>query len=70
MGSHYVDFTFAFDTTLIHLEMSDIWPEYVAHAFLSPPPGIVKNIADKGKVKMSKMRDFNISVKYLIFFIC
>ena len=35
-GLHYVDFTFAFDTTLIQLEMTDIWPKYVAQAFLPP----------------------------------
>ena len=37
MGLHYVDFTYAFDTTLIRLEMTDIWPQYVAQAFLPPP---------------------------------
>ena len=37
MGPHYVDFTFAFDTTLIRLEMTEIWPKYVAQAFLPPP---------------------------------
>ena len=26
-GPHYVDFTFAFDTTLIQLEMTEIWPK-------------------------------------------
>ena len=36
MGLHYVDFTFAFDTTLIRLEMTEIWPKYVAKAFLPP----------------------------------
>ena len=36
MGPHYVDFTFAFDTTLIRLEMTEIWPKYVAQAFLPP----------------------------------
>ena len=30
MGPHYVDFTFAFDTTLIRLEMTEIWPKYFA----------------------------------------
>ena len=38
MGPHYVDFTFAFDTTLIRLEMTEIWPKYVAQAFLPLPP--------------------------------
>ena len=38
MGLHYVDFTFAFDTTLIQLEMTEIWPKHVAQAFLPPPP--------------------------------
>ena len=38
MGLHYVDFTFAFDATLIQLEMTEIWPKFVAQAFLSPPP--------------------------------
>ena len=33
MGPHYVDFTFAFKTALIRLEMTEIWPEYVAQAF-------------------------------------
>ena len=37
MGPHYVDFTFAFDTNLIQLEMTEIWPEYVAQAFLPLP---------------------------------
>ena len=37
MGPHYVDFTFAFDTTLIRLEMTEIWQKYVAQAFLPPP---------------------------------
>ena len=37
MGPYYVDFTFAFDTTLIRLEMTDIWPKCVAQAFLPPP---------------------------------
>ena len=32
MGPNYVDFTFAFDTTLIRLEMTEIWPKYVAQA--------------------------------------
>ena len=36
MGPHYVNFTFAFYTTLIRLEL---WPKYVAQAFLPPPPG-------------------------------
>ena len=47
MGPHYVDLTFAFDTTLIRLEMTEIWPKYVAQAFLPPlnrqlwtPPGL------------------------------
>ena len=37
MGLHFVDFTFAFDTTLIRLVMTEIWLEYVGQAF-SPPP--------------------------------
>ena len=37
IGSHYVGFTFAFDTTLIRLEMTEIWPRYVEQAFLPPP---------------------------------
>ena len=37
MGPHYVDFTFAFDTTLIRLEMTEIWPKHVAQEFLAPP---------------------------------
>ena len=36
MGTHYVDFTFAFDATQIWLEMTEIWPKYVAQAFLPP----------------------------------
>ena len=32
-----MDFTFAFDTTLVRLEMTEIWPKYVAQAFLTPP---------------------------------
>ena len=36
MGLHYVNFTFAFDTTLIPLEMTEIWSKYVAQAFLRP----------------------------------
>ena len=46
MGLHYVDFTFIFDTTLIRLEMTEIWPKKVAQAVLPPlnrrlrnPPG-------------------------------
>ena len=38
MGPHYVDFAFAYDTTLIRLEMTEIWPKYVAQAFLPPLP--------------------------------
>ena len=34
MGPHYVDFTFAFDPTLIRLEMTEIWPKYVDKVFL------------------------------------
>ena len=34
---HYVDYTFAFDTSLIRLEITEIWPKYVAEAF-SPHP--------------------------------
>ena len=37
MGPHNVDITFAFDTTLIRLKMTEIWPRYVAQAFLPPP---------------------------------
>ena len=37
MGPYYVDFTFAFDTTLIQLKMTEIWPKYVAQAFLPAP---------------------------------
>ena len=37
MGPHNVDFPFAFDTTLIRLKMTKIWPEYVAQAFLPHP---------------------------------
>ena len=33
-----VDFTFTFYTTLIWLEMTKIWPEYVVQVFLTPPP--------------------------------
>ena len=36
MGPYYVDFTFASDTTLIRLDMTEIWPKYVAQAFLPP----------------------------------
>ena len=37
MGPHFVDFTFAFDTTLIRLEMTEIRPKDLAQAFLPPP---------------------------------
>ena len=37
MGLYYVDFTYAFDTTLIQLEMTEIWANYVSLAFLPPP---------------------------------
>ena len=47
MGPHYVDFTFAFETSLIRLEMTEIWPENAAQAFL-PPPGIVSSEAPRG----------------------
>ena len=39
MGPHYVDFTFASETTLIWLEMTEIWPKYVSSA--QDPPWIV-----------------------------
>ena len=42
MGLHYVYFIFAFDTTLIRLEMTEIWPKYVAEAFC-PTPLIVSS---------------------------
>ena len=38
MGPHFVDFTFTFDTTLIRLEMTEIWPKYVAQTFFPPSP--------------------------------
>ena len=38
MGTHYEDFPFAFDTTLLGLEMTQIWPKYVTQEFLPPPP--------------------------------
>ena len=41
--SHYEDFPFAFDTILIQLEMTKIWPEYEAQAILPPPPQIVSS---------------------------
>ena len=41
MMPHNVDFTFAFGTTLILLEMTKIWPEYVAQAFFAPPPSVI-----------------------------
>ena len=31
---HYVDFTSAFDTTLIRLEMTERWPEHIAQVVL------------------------------------
>ena len=34
MGPPYVDLTFAFDTTLIRLEMIEIGSKYVAQVFL------------------------------------
>ena len=37
MGLNYVDFPFAFVTTVIRLVMTEIWPKYVAQAFLLPP---------------------------------
>ena len=42
MGPHYVDFTLAFDTTQIQLEMTEIWPECVmcSAGIFAPPPGI------------------------------
>ena len=36
----WLDFTFDFDTTLIWIEMTEIWPKYVAQAFLPPTPWI------------------------------
>ena len=36
MRPHNVDFTIASDTTLIRLEMTKIWPGYVANAFCPP----------------------------------
>ena len=36
IGPHNLDITFAFDTTLIQLDMTKIWPEYEAQAFLPP----------------------------------
>ena len=41
MGPYYVNFTFVFDTTLILLEMTEIWPKYVAHeSSVQDPPWI------------------------------
>ena len=37
MGTHYVDFTFAFNTPLIRLEMTELWPKYEAGVFAPPP---------------------------------
>ena len=34
-GPHYVDFIYAFDTTLIQLEMTEILPKYVAQTFFN-----------------------------------
>ena len=38
MGPYNVDFTFDFDNTLKGLEITEIWPAYLAQAFLPPPP--------------------------------
>ena len=51
MGPHYVDFTSAFDITLIGLEMNEICAEYVAQTFLPPPPGIVSSEPPWDRVK-------------------
>ena len=73
MGPHYVDFTFAFDTTLLRLEMTEIWPKYVAQAFMSPPlrnrqlrgpPGIgliiltLKEMGVEKKVKFKSLMNY------------
>ena len=47
MGPDYVDFTFAFDTTIIRLKLTDIYLYYVAQVFLPPP---VPNVHNRGAV--------------------
>ena len=37
IGLHYADFTYAFHTTLIRLEKTDVWPKYVGRRFWPPP---------------------------------
>ena len=65
MGPHYLDFKFAFDTTLIRLEMTDIWPKYVAQAFL-PPPRIVSSGPPLDRVK----KGWNILMLFFVLHIC
>ena len=36
MGPQFVDFTFAFDSTLIRLEMTKIWPEKCSTGVFAP----------------------------------
>ena len=47
MGPDYVDFTFAFNTTIIRLKLTDIYLYYVAQVFLPPP---VPNVHNRGVV--------------------
>ena len=47
MGPDYVDFTFAFNTTIIRLKLTDIYLYYVAQVFLPPP---VPNVHNRGAV--------------------
>ena len=47
MGPDYVDFTFAFNTTIIRLKLTDIYLYYVAQGFLPPP---VPNVHNRGVV--------------------
>ena len=59
MGSHYVEFTFAFDTTLIRLEMTELWPKYFCppprNYQLRGPPGIGLRIS-RGKEVQYKLK--------------
>ena len=54
MGPSFVDFTFAFDTTLIQLEITKIWPKYVAQTFLPPLESSAQNPFGIGLIKPCK----------------
>ena len=55
MGSHYVDFTFAFDIPLFRLEMTEIWAKYVAQMFLPIPELSAQDKVNRHILKLSNV---------------